>query len=472
MAVRGLASSLPNDDPMDENASQPDAVSADMDASKVESADTITDQITITNEIDETSTRHTNSIELEHTKDVDGREAENEAQISSNSTQVVIESPPSDDNYHRNESPPSLELATEKDSDNECDMNEVNDEFDDFQRNSNELSVDTTSLPSLNFDSIRNSPDIKSDEIDEKKSEPDDVNEDTIQPIFRDDQNVTTSSESFDGEPPPLDTTPESEGSISFDPIEIADVNPDVVPIDDDLPSENFAFDADFSQFSAFECQNAMQQQQEPCVELTEQQPYVASKPVDDDFDEDFGDFEEGPSKSHTIEVESAPQNAATDFDDDDFGDFNDFQQDTASVPTSVHTPLADMPKTTSFDLKSASDRFKSILETAFPTNGDDDEETSNEVDFTSKIDHLINGTTMQLKNFENAKALQHQWTNSTGKGVLIKALGIDGRNIVSVHTIKYQQMSFSEIKMFYVVSDVRRKLEESAASFCCQFGI
>lgn len=437
VAVRELPSSVSDDEQIDTNESQPDAVPADVDACKIESMnDTITDQITITNEMDETSTRHTNSIELEHAKDVETREAENEAQIISNSNQVVIESPPLDDNYHRNESPPSLELATEKESDNECDMNEVNDDFDDFQQNSNELSVDTTSLPSLNFDSIRNSPDIKSDEIDEKKSEPDDVNVDTIQPIFSDDQNVTMSSDSFDDEPPPIDTTPELEDSISLDPIEIADENPTVDSIGDDLTSENFAFDADFSQFSAFECENATQKNQEPSVELTDRQPYVQSKPVDIDFDDDFGDFEEAPSKLQSIEVGSTPQNAATDFDDDDFGDFNDFQQDTASVPAPVHTPHADIPKTNSFDLKSISERFKSILETAFPTNGDEVEETSNEVGFASKIDHLINGTTMQLKNFENAKALQHQWTNSTGKSVLIKALGIDGRSIVSAHTI------------------------------------
>lgn len=429
-AVRELPSSVPDDEPNDKIASQPGAVPADMDACKIESAnDTITDQITITNEIDETSPRHTNSIELEHAKDVESREADNEAQINSDSTEMVIESPPSDDNYHRNESPPSLELETEKDSDNDCDMNEVNDEFDDFQRNSNELSGDTTSLPSLNFDSIRNSPDIKSDEIDEKKSEPDDVNEDTIQSMFPNDQVVTKSSELFDGEAPPLDTTPESLGPISFEPIEIADENPAVVAIGDVFPSENFAFDADFTQFSAFESGNGNQ--------LTEQSPYLESKAVDAvDFDDDFGDFEEAPNKLQALEVGNTLQDVAADFDDDDFGDFNDFQQDATSVPAPVHTPLADIPKTTSFDLKSISERFKSILETAFPTNGHDAEETSTEVGFTSKIDHLINGTTMHLKNFENAKALQHQWTNSTAKSVLIKALGIDGRNIVSTQTI------------------------------------
>lgn len=429
VAVRELPSSVPDPEPIDTMATQPGAVPADMDACKRESVnDTTIDQITITNEIDETSPRHTNSIELENAKDVESREAKNEAQMSSNSTEVVIESPPSDDNYHRNESPPSLELETEKDSDNDCDMNEVNDEFDDFQRNSNELSGDTTSLPSLNFESIRNSPDIKSDEIDEKKSEPDDVNEDTIQPMYPDEQVVTTSSQLFDGEPPPLDTTLESLGSISFQPIEIAGVNPAVVSIGDDFPSENFAFDADFRQFSAFERENATQ--------LTEKPPYLESKALDADFDDDFGDFEEAPSKLQAPEVGNTLQDAATDFDDDDFGDFNDFQPDTASVSAPVHTPLADIPKTTSFDLKSISERFKSILETAFPTNGDDDEDTSNEMGFTSKIDHLINGTTMHLKSFENAKALEHQWTNSTAKSVLIKALGIDGRNIVSAQTI------------------------------------
>lgn len=436
---RELSSSVPND----LIASQHGTVSTDNDACQIELVDdSIGENEIITNEIDKTAS-HANTIEFKCAKDVESREAENETQISSNSIRVEIESPPLDDNYNRSESPPSLELTTGQSSDNECDINEVNDEFDEFQRNSNELSVDTTSLPSLNFDSIRNSPDFKSDEIDDKKSEPDDVDVATAQPIYADENVTLTSSELFDGEPPPLpplDVTPESVCSTSFHPIEIAELNPAVD--DDEVPSEQFAFDADFSQIAAFESENESQQQQQEFVESMEQQPYVESKPIDDDFDDDFGDFEGGPNESKTTGVENTSQDAAVDFDDDDdFGDFNDFQQDTVSVPAPVHASSAEIPKSTSFDLKSISERFKSILDTVFPTNIDDDEDTSStrssDMITTKKIDHFINGTTMQLKNFENAKALQHQWTNSTGKSVLIKALGVDARNIVSHEYIR-----------------------------------
>lgn len=450
VADRESSSSAADHGPHDTIASQHSTVPTDVivkNACLVEtSIDIITDQETTINETDNTSSPHANSDGLESAKDVERSEAEDEIQIDSNAIQVVIESPPLDDNYERNESPPSLELATGKYSDNECDINEVNDESDDFQRNSNELSVDTTSLPSLNFDSMRNSPDFRSDEIDEKKSEPEEGKEETMQPIVPDERDTTSSSDSFDGEPPPpLDATPEPECSASFDAIEIPDVNPiadDSMTkahiASDDLPNESFAFDADFSQFATFDSENETPHEPKTSNESTEQQLYVETKPDGDDFDEDFGDFEEAPTESNPIKMGNTRSDAANNFDDDDFGDFNDFQQDATAVP--VHTPLANIPKPTSFDLKSISERFKSILDTAFPTNGDDDEETSNtpsiDINSTNEIDNLVNGTTMHLKNFENAKALQHQWANSTGKSVLIKALGINAKNIVRAHTI------------------------------------
>lgn len=414
---RELSSSVADDEANDTIASQHGTVPAESnadDAFKIESAaESIADHETITNEIDNASSRHAESIELECAMDAERCEAENETQISSNSIQVVIESPPPDPDYDRNESPPSLELASGKYSDNECDINEVNEEFDDFQRNSNELSVDTNSLPSLNFDSIRNSPDFKSDEIDDKKSEPDE-------------EKITTASDEIidDEALPKLDATPEPE--YSTNPIEIADEN--VLVVDD-----NFAFDADFSQFATFDSEI----QTRPSVESNE--PYVESKAIDGDFEDDFGDFEEAPT-----------------------------------MP--AHTPLAEISKSSSLDLKSISERFKSILDTAFPVSSDeDDEDTSsapsnNEIS-TNKIENFINGTTTHLKNFENAKAQQHQWANSTGKNVLIKALGIDARNIVRAAR---RQKIFDAFPMvfFVVVSDVRRQLEESAATFCCQFRI
>lgn len=440
VAIRELLSSVADDESNITIVLQYDAISTDLGVNDASVSDSITDKEIIINENDKVSTNHVDSIEYECAKGIERREAENEKQIGSDSIQVVIESPPLDDDYDRNESPPSLELATGKYSDNECDTNEVNDEFDDFQRNSNELSVDidTTSLPSLNFDSIRNSPDFKSDEIDDKNSEPDDVSVEKVQPMISDEEVTGTSNELFEAEvSPSLEASPEPESSTTFDPIETADVIPAVAAVGDDLSSENIAFDADFSQFAAFESENEVQQQ--PSIETIEQQPYVKSKPIDDDFDDDFGDFEEAPTKSNTNEAKNIPQDAAADLDDDDFGDFNDFQQDTASVSATIHTPLAEISKSSSFDLKSISERFSSILDTAFPTNGDDNEDTSctssNHVISPNKIENFNNGTTTHLKNFENAKALQHQWANSTSKSVLIKALGIDERNIVRTHT-------------------------------------
>lgn len=444
-----VPSSIQNDKPNDTIASQHGAVSTEQEI--IGECKQTDDSITSI----EPTLPQGNSFDFE--KDVESNQTENISK--NNSIQVVIESPPSDGDYDRNDSPPSLELATEKYSDNECDINEVNDEFDDFQRNSNELSVDTISLPSLHFDSIRNSPDFKSDEIDEKKSEPEETNEETPEPIFPDDKDMKPSCELFDAEPPPppLDVTVECSTTIPIE--EIAEINSIADAECDELPSENFAFDADFSQFAAFECESHDNTQQQPAIEPTEQQPpSVKSKSIDnddDDVDDDFGDFEEARTESKPIE---SPQDTANDFDDDDFGDFSDFQHEMTSVPAPVHTPIADIPKSFSFDLKSINERFKSILDIAFPTNGDDDGNasttSSNEIVLSNKIDHFINGTTMHLKNFDNTKALQHQWANSTGKNVLIRALGIDARSIVSA--IIVERHSSSNVIIFRFAFDFR----------------
>lgn len=89
------------------------------------------------------------------------------------------------------------------------------------------------------------------------------------------------------------------------------------------------------------------------------------------------------------------------------------------------HKPFV-APITTNVEELSA--KIKPLLDNLFPTSDSD----SQDGDYDA-LD-LTNDTTKIIRDFENSKALDHQWTNSVGKSSLVTALGIDSRNIVSAY--------------------------------------
>lgn len=167
-----------------------------------------------------------------------------------------------------------------------------------------------------------------------------------------------------------------------------------------DSANDDAAFAVDFSQFNA--------------TETTNEKPGF-SPAGDDDDDDDFGDFNDAPAPAA-----SAANFSAT---DDDFGDFSNFQNPPASIPM-VQT-----------DLKVICAQTDSLLAMMFPgasATNETDEVAANANGPSKPDEDLLSDITLAVRNVDDSKALQHQWLTSTGKSSLVRALGIDSRNIVS----------------------------------------
>lgn len=366
----------------------------------------------------------------------------------------------------RIDSPPSLELSPEKYSDNdECDIN-VNenaadghvspppflddDDDDDYNRQC-ELNInaydDTTSLPSLKLDSMRTTP-----------------------APFRSEDEEFSNEESGD----PVEVESVKGNKTAFGDANEAETETDRAILNDASHplhsprisvANEFAFEADFSQFSAFESApvpDASNVQSEPHIhranvaissinqisedDFDDFENFQAAKPlpvstgvpdhessatVNDEFGA-FSDFKVDKSTLHAQKQE-AP---AIEADDDDFGDFSEFQHQAAAPPslpssdsTSSISSLSNAAPLT-IDIQFNVSKIKPLLDEMFPTASCDIETESMQP--TMQNTAYTNEITTTLKDVENSKALDHQWISSSGKNMLVKALGIDSRNIVS----------------------------------------
>lgn len=176
-------------------------------------------------------------------------------------------------------------------------------------------------------------------------------------------------------------------------------------------------FDADFGQFAAFEDEHfgADAPSSEPpitaaTIELSNQCDRVFNAAYGGDGD-----------------------TAVDDDDDDEFGEFNDFQQMPATPAPETTTVLhKDVAPTANvlLDSENIKVNLSSILDTIFPAAAAG--AASADTDYTYEKQQFINNLTVQLRNVENSNALNHQWAKSSSKTQLVKALGIDSRNIVS----------------------------------------
>lgn len=171
-----------------------------------------------------------------------------------------------------------------------------------------------------------------------------------------------------------------------------------------DSQDEEFCthFDADFGQFATFEDVSH--------VEKNLKSPKKETYP---------SEFEEKCDNTNTVE----------EYDDDEFGEYSDFQQTSGETENSSQNDLS-KNNVLLYD-ENIKRSLNSILTTLFP----------NEDNFVSSSDYpdvdihegkqFINETTTKLKNVENSCAIADKWAKSTSKTVLVKALGIDSRNIV-----------------------------------------
>lgn len=254
-----------------------------------------------------------------------------------------------------------------------------------------------------------------------------------IKSISPDEQTSTTPS------PPPSMAVPQPTNECD-----------DQTPKNDSTSFDEFAdnpatdFTADFGQFASFDDANLVQ----------------------DHFNSDSTQLTTLQQNEQCDNINSSTSNAAeasavdVDDDDDDFGEFSDFQQTPAvqtvaqneelttatTVTTATATATATMTNNPNvlLDSETIKQNSSTVLTTIFPianeagncddaSTGYQSQQTNYDNDTYEKI-NFINDLTVQLRNVENSNALTHQWSKSTSKTVLVKALGIDSRNIVSTH--------------------------------------
>lgn len=335
---------------------------------------------------------------------------------------LPIECPPNDNSY-RSESPPSLVLS--------------NDSYaDDFNIESNVCD----SLPSLKLDSIdEDLPEFSSSSGENEISKSNEFESSSVD-VVPDDDRIEVNAHEIHAL-----NLPVQQGIVVTEPAEDIDQTPKVDTFDLDESFDDFIeytesenqtkaeiseidaasansntcddennFAADFSQFSSFT------DSEPPPITATSQ--YV---------DDTFGDFaENGPSSSvNTNSVDAQKEIAEIVENEDDFDDFGDFSDFSQSQPTISIIKSA---------TENVCQNIPLLLDMMFPISPTENIQPTVSDDIKRNLDtkDMLNKTTTDLKNFDNSKALDHQWLQSIGKNALVTALGIDSRNIVRITTL------------------------------------
>ncbi|KAL0133112.1 hypothetical protein PUN28_000705 [Cardiocondyla obscurior] len=137
--------------------------------------------------------------------------------------------------------------------------------------------------------------------------------------------------------------------------------------------------------------------------------------------DEDFGDFTN--FSSMTVEWKSDDtKELKVPEDDDDFGDFSNFETSMDVVETQQFSLKDSICR---IENKNAANKIEDIITNMFPTASEHHNiELKALIDKTDKV-------WQNVKSVEETNALTYQWANSSSNNVLLKALGIDSRNIL-----------------------------------------
>ncbi|SPP80265.1 uncharacterized protein LOC117583784 [Drosophila guanche] len=196
------------------------------------------------------------------------------------------------------------------------------------------------------------------------------------------------------------------------------------------------AVEADSVQFAA-----SFEQVIEQSVEQQEEHQESPAATEEDEFDDfgDFADFSAVPAPA--VEVmpvaKDSPAPAAddgfddfqefatppaenADDDDDDFGDFS--EPLTAAMPTVAAVPPPPQPAAAPLSID---ERIKPVLELMFPLH------LSISAATEAKRRPLAQCQSFNFGAIEQAQALDYHWTSSEMRHSLVRALGIDSRNIL-----------------------------------------
>lgn len=382
--------------------------------------------------------------------------------------QTVIRDDPQEE-QSRVESPPSLVLSQHNYSENDVPSE---DEFQDFafhphiaQKDSDIApgTEDNISIPSLHLDTVSKSEtpvQLSENETSERNISPQEPDMEDLgpaptieaaltpvvaeDPCYRFDDNTENDFTDF--------TTASNERSAV---LEVPTAND--VSFDDDFaqlestPSadSNFVsqsktdfatFDADFSKFDSFQASFPATFDEsgsvpkdststKPNTNTDEKLNRETQREEDLSYDEfdDFQEFAKFPAESTFKPVETIPKDDQANFssfvehdnDDDDFGEFNDFK------PTEVAPAAAAIP--TSQSSSFTPECILSVITGVFPACAEEPQSDTGQSDILQdKIYH-------ELKDMDFSKALSFQYNNSESNASLVRALGIDSRNIVSI---------------------------------------
>lgn len=195
-------------------------------------------------------------------------------------------------------------------------------------------------------------------------------------------------------------------------------------------------FDADFSKFDSFQASFPATFDEPVAVAKEEKSVTATADPAQDDFD-DFQEFAKFPTGSTSF---AQPAPAATtgdasvadagDEEDDDFGEFSDFKQ--SEVVATPVVPAASIPTSRSALFKS--DSILAVITGMFPSVASSEEQS----DTGQKDGGGGGGTAMgedkicrELRDMDSTQALSYQYSSSESNKALVRALGIDARNIL-----------------------------------------
>ncbi|XP_058839064.1 aftiphilin-like, partial [Topomyia yanbarensis] len=203
-------------------------------------------------------------------------------------------------------------------------------------------------------------------------------------------------------------------------------------------------FDADFSKFDSFPAsfpatfdevgcapKDISTRQQNGSEEKTSPDAPNEHDLSQDDFDDfqDFAKFSADGSPAKTIEVVTfpiGPEESACEYKDDeensdDFGEFSDFKQSDG-----VPAPVISIP--TSRSVQFTVESILSVIIGMFPSCA---EEAQSDTGQVMGSDSLQNELYHELRDMDSTKALAFQYNSSDSSKTLVRALGIDSRNIL-----------------------------------------
>jgi Clathrin-binding box of Aftiphilin, vesicle trafficking len=218
------------------------------------------------------------------------------------------------------------------------------------------------------------------------------------------------------------------------------DKSPDRIPelkLDDDDDDDDFN---DFETAIPMNRQVDQVQEKEAIEEVQFEADFSGFNAFNDESEEnntfdDFQGFKTAAEDGQNKESESQLQNVD---DDDDFGDFSDFTQ----APAHVTSQLTSSVEPVAF-VKPAN--VNGILDMMFPPTSTCSELKLEMVSSDYSREHQViksDNFVNKFNDFDSTLALGYLYSNSKASQTLVKALGIDTRNIVSTNN----QQSFNSL--------------------------